>query len=179
MKIFYDLLPVILFFIIYKFYGIYAATLALIIVAVIQFVALLMLKKRVDKLQLFVVIMVVVLGGLTLLSHNPQFIQWKVSVVNWVFALVFLGSHFVGKRCLMERAFADKVNLPRSVFVKMNIMWAIYFLVVGFINLYVMYFFDLNTWVNFKLFGLLIIGLIFLVIQVIYFACHLRKQNKS
>ena len=79
----------------------------------------------------------------------------------------------------MERLLDTKVNLPRTVFIKLNLMWGVYFIAIGLINLYVMFYFSLDVWVDFKLFGMLGMSLLFLVIQAWYLFHHLKKHHKS
>ena len=149
-----DFIPVVVFFVAYKLYGIYAATVA-IIVAMAALIAYQWFRHgKVSKMLLFSGGAVVVLGGITLAVRNPIFIQWKPTIVYWVTAVAFLGSQFFGPKTLTERmlgaALEGEGSPPWSWF---NLLWVASFAALGVVNLYVAYRFDEATWVNFKLFG--------------------------
>ncbi len=177
MQLLYDLLPIIVFFVVYKFAGIYAATSAAIVVSVIQVMAYRLYKGKFEKLQLITLILIIVLGGATLLLHNPIYIKWKPSVINWLFGLVFLGSQYLTKKPLIRYMMETKVSLPNQVWARLNLSWVIFFFVLGFANLYVIYHFSTNTWVYFKLFGMLGLTLIFVIIQAFYLAKHVIEED--
>jgi len=177
MKLLTDFFPIILFFLTFKFYGIYAATTVAIIAAIVQ-VSLFWLKhRRFEPMHLITLALIVILGGATLILHNELFIKWKPTAINWAFALVFLGSHFIGERPLIQRMMAKNVSLPTLIWVRLNISWVIFFTLMGLANLYVIYHFDTNTWVNFKLFGVLGLTVVFVILQAIYLTRHLKEDN--
>lgn len=179
MQLLYDLLPIIVFFIIYKFAGIYPATAAAIIVSVAQVIAYRLMKGRFEKLQLITLILIVVLGGATLILHNPIFIKWKPSVINWLFGLVFLLSHLFTKKPLIRYMMESKIALPATIWTRLNLSWAIFFIIMGFANLYVIYHFSTNAWVYFKLFGMLGLTIIFVVLQAFYLARHIIEEDQG
>ena len=93
MQLLFDFFPVIAFFVTYKLTGDMFAATAVIIVAVIAQTAIQWFRHRkVSSMALISGALVLVFGGLTLLIHDKAFIQWKVTVVNWLFALGFLAS---------------------------------------------------------------------------------------
>lgn len=177
MKILFDFFPVLLFFICYKFFGIYSAT-AIAMVASIAQVALYRLKyQRFEKLHLISLAMILILGGATLFFHNPWFIKWKPTGLYWLSSIVFLGSLYVGKQPLIQKIMGSNVSLPPKIWVRLNIAWAIFFLFMGALNLYVAYSFDTNFWVTFKLFGGAGFTLLFVFIQAIYLTRHVPGQT--
>jgi intracellular septation protein len=177
MQLLYDLLPIFVFFIAYKIAGIYVATTAAIIVSILQVGYYRLRHGKFEKMQLTTLVMIVVLGGLTLILHKPIFIKWKVSVINWIFGLVFLGSHFIGKKPLIRYVMEKQIDLPSAVWNKLNMSWAVFFLAVGFVNLYVVYHFSTNAWVNFKLFGVLGLTFLFVILQAVYLSKHITEDN--
>lgn len=184
MKIFFDLLPVIVFFLVYKLTNIYTATLAAIIVAVLALLIVWIKKRRIDYMILVSSSIVVILGIITLILHDDIFIKWKPTVICWAFGLIFLGSQFIGKKPLIqitleavvERTNEDKIVLPGSIWSKLNMCWVIFYLFLGALNLYVVYHFSTNTWVNFKLFGMMGLMIIFVVGQSVYLAKHIANH---
>ncbi|MCP3680541.1 MAG: septation protein A [Gammaproteobacteria bacterium] len=173
MQIVFEILPIIIFFIIYKLSGIYIATAAAIVISLLQLIGYRLIKGKIDRIQLMMLGLIVVLGSATLLLHRPIFIKWKPTVVNWLFALLFLLSRFIGKKPLIKRMLGDKVTLPEVVWQRLNNSWVLFFLLVGAANLYIAYTYSTHIWVNFKLFGVLGLTLLFAVIQAIYLAKHI------
>ncbi len=173
MKFLFDLFPVILFFAAFKIpedpkEGIMLATAVAIIASILQ-VAIYWAKfRRFEKMHLFTLGIIIVLGGATLLLQDETFIKWKPTAVNWLFAAIFLGSQFIGRKNLVQRMMEASIIVPSIVWTRLNLSWVIFFTVVGIANLYVAFNFDLDTWVNFKLFGVLGLTLIFVFAQGFY-----------
>jgi len=179
MKLLTDFLPILLFFIAYKMFDIYVAT-AVAIAATFLHVAITWLKTRkVAIMQLVTLAILVVFGGLTLYLHNEQFIKWKPTVINWIFGVAFLGSQFFGEKTVVERLMSGQITLPEQIWRRLNLSWVAFFLIMGGANLYVMYNFDRDTWVNFKLFGMLGMTMVFLVIQSMFLSRHITVPEKS
>lgn len=177
MKLLFDFLPVLLFFIAYKLSDLYLATGVLIAATLAQVGWLWLRERRVEKMPLFTAALVLALGGATLILHDPVFVKWKPTVVNWLFALAFLGSLVIGKKPLLARIMGAQLELPAPVWVKLTLAWAIFFVLLGAANLYVAFSFDENTWVNFKLFGLLGLTIVFILAQAVYMGRHLKTDD--
>ena len=152
MKLLFDFFPIILFFISYyqadflienTFIGslvnpndpefitaTIVATSIAIIASFIQ-VGIHWLKKRsVEKMHIFSLVLIVVLGSLTIMLGDPDFVEWKPTVLNWLFAAVFFGSFFIGERTLIQRAMENQLELPEQVWTRLNIAWVTFFLLV-------------------------------------------------
>jgi len=165
MHFFYDLLPIILFFVAFKLYGIYAATIVA-IVAVLAQVGITMARgKKPEMMQLITLGMVIVLGGATLFFKNELFIKWKPTAVYWVLGGAFAIAAMVSKKNLVQKMLEKNLELPEKAWSTLNMSWVGFFFLMGVLNLFVVYNFDTNTWVNFKLFGTLILTLVFAGIQ--------------
>ncbi len=177
MKLLFDFLPILLFFAAYKLADIYVATAVLIVVTLAQVGWTWLRQRRVEKLPLFTAGLVLVLGSATLIFHDPIFVKWKPTVVNWLFSFAFLGSCFIGKKTLLERMISNQLELPTPIWVKLTFAWATFFFTLGVVNLYVAFTFDENTWVNFKLFGMLGLTLIFVLAQAAYMSHHLKNDD--
>ena len=174
MQMLFEFLPIIAFFVVYKLNGIYAATFAAVMISILQVTFFWLKHKRVDKIQVGMMVLIVALGAATFIFHKPIFIKWKPTVINWLFALLFFITQYVGKRPLIEMMFQGKVQLPDAIWRKLNWLWIGFFTFVGLVNIYVAYHFDTNTWVNFKLFGVLGLTVIFIIAQAFYLAKHLK-----
>lgn len=179
MKMLFDFLPIVLFFVAYKLADIYVATGVLIAATLAQVGWVWLRQRRIEKLPLITAGLVLVFGGATLALHDPVFVKWKPTVVNWLFAVAFAASRFIGRQTLLERMMGGQLELPAPVWVKLTFAWAIFFLVMGAANLYVAYSFDENTWVNFKLFGMLGLTLLFVLAQAAYMSRHLKIDGTT
>jgi intracellular septation protein len=173
MKLILDFLPIVIFFAAYQLTGdLITATAVLIPVTMIQVGLVYWLTKTVEKMALVTLALVVVLGGATILLNDGWFIMWKPTVVNWAFAMVFIGSHFVGDRPVVERILAHAIHLPAEKWRTLSYAWSAFFVISGVLNLIVAYQFSEQVWVNFKLFGLLGLTFVFLLAQGIWISKH-------
>jgi intracellular septation protein len=169
-KLLLDFFPVIVFFAVFKYHddpteGIIIATGATVIASIAQVAFTRWRYGKVEKMHLVTLAMVVVLGGLTVALRDETFIKWKPSVVNWAFGLAFLVMHFVGERNLVQRMMGGAVKLPKRIWNNLNLAWVVFFVFMGTLNLYVAYSYDTDTWVNFKLFGMLGLTIVFVIGQ--------------
>ncbi len=174
MNVFFDLFPALAFFLVYKFWGIYAATFILIIVSLLQFAYTLIRYRKIDFLQVMVVVLVLVFGSATLILRDAVFLQWKVSIASWLMAAAFLISARVGKMPLIQRMLKNSIELPALLWKNLNFFWGIYFLVIGVLNLIIAKCFSLNAWVDFKVFGIFGLTIVFVLAQGIYLQKYLK-----
>lgn len=172
----FEFLPVLLFFIAFKFYGIYVATVVGIVTTALQLVIVSFIKRRLDKKQLITLIIFVIFGSMTLYFHNPIFVKWKPTIIFWIFGVILFFSHFIGKKPLMHRMLENilegKAELSSVIWKKINLAWSVFFIFLGTLNLYIAYSFSTEIWVDFKFYG--ITGLLFLfsIFQAFYLARH-------
>lgn len=153
MKILSDFLPIVLFFLVFKVAGIYAATATAMAATVGQIGWTWWRTRHIPPMQWISLALILVFGGATLFLHNPMFIKWKPTILYWLFAIVLLGARIFLRKNLIRELLAAQMQLPESVWVRLNAVWALFFTVMGGLNLWVAYQFSEATWVNFKLFG--------------------------
>lgn len=177
MKFLYDFFPILLFFVAYKMYDIYVATGVAIAAAGVQTFAFWLKHRRFEKMHLVTFSLLLVFGGLTIFLHDPVFIKWKPTVINWLFAAVFMGSHWIGDRPLVERMMNHAIKAERPVWMRLSWLWIAFFVGIGLLNLYVAFNFSEETWVNFKLFGMLGITLAFVVGQAFYLSRYVEDHE--
>ena len=177
MKLLFDFFPIIVFFVVYKLYGIYNATAIAMIAAVLQVVYYRFKHQRYEKVHLISLGLIVVLGSATLIFRNPWFIKWKPTTLYWLSSLVFLGSAFIGEKPLIRKMMEKNIELPVAIWLKLNYAWALFFMLMGGINLYVAYTFDTDIWVNFKLFGGAGLTILFVFIQALYLNKHVSTKD--
>ncbi len=177
MQMLIDFLPVLAFFVVFKLYGMQAAVATMMIATVAVVAYGWFVKRRLEKLPLISLALVLVLGGATLALDSELFIKWKPTVVNWLFAAVFLGSQYIGRAPLVERMMSHALSLPAAVWRRVNMAWVVFFLFSGVLNLVVAYSVDTETWVDFKVFGLLGLTLVFVLAQGVYLARHAQQPS--
>jgi intracellular septation protein len=180
MKILLDFLPILVFFIVYKWTGdLILATAVLIPATLLQIAYTWITRKVIEKMQLTTLILVIILGSATVLLDDGKFIMWKPTVVNWLFGLAFLLSQFIGAKPIIQRMLEDKITLPDTIWRRLNLTWAGFFTVMGLVNLYVAFNFSEDTWVNFKLFGMLGLTLVFILLQGFYISRYIQSAGNS
>jgi len=177
MKFLFDFFPILLFFVAYKMYDIYVATGVAIAAAAVQTLLFWYKHRRFERMHLVTFGLLVVFGGLTIALHDPVFIKWKPTVINWLFAAVFIGSHWFGEKPLVERMMDHAIQAPRPVWLRLSWMWVLFFVGIGILNLYVAFNFEEATWVNFKLFGILGITFAFVIGQAFYLGRYVQEEK--
>lgn len=205
MKILLDFLPILLFFVTFKYadghkdwaaafaterlgfvvaggrVGIEEAPvlLATVVVVVATMIQVAWLKARGRKVDLMLwvsLVLVVVLGALTIWLHSDTFIKWKPTLLYWAMGLaLFVGQSFLGRN-LLRLLMGEQLTLPDAVWRRLNLAWIAFFAAMGVLNLWVAYTFSTDTWVNFKLFGSLGLMLVFTVAQGFYLSRYLHDE---
>lgn len=200
MRFLFDLLPVILFFVAYRWAGsdtatavqlladlglggigermapILLATAVAIAATVAQVSWLLALRRRVDTMLWVSLALIVVMGGLTLWLQDPDFIMWKPTLLYWTFAATLAGSAWLLRRNLIQRLMGEQLQLSPAVWARLNLAWVAFFATMGAINLYVAQRFDEATWVSFKLYGGIGLMLLFVAAQGLWLSRHLPRE---
>jgi intracellular septation protein len=204
MKILFDFLPIILFFVTFKFaenhkeqaaawatehFGFLVAggvvgtteapvllsTLVVMVATLAQVVWQLARGRKVEPMLWVSLALVVVLGGATVWFHSEVFIKWKPTLLYGAMAAGLWGARLLGKNP-MKSMLGAQLTLPDAVWQKINHAWALFFVVMGGLNLLVAYNYSTETWVNFKLFGSLGLTLIFSLAQGVYLSRHMTAQ---
>ncbi|ASK27596.1 septation protein A [Neisseria chenwenguii] len=177
MKILSDLLAVILFFATYTLTKnmIYATAVALVI-GVLQAAFTYWKHKKLDTMQWVGLVLIVVLGGATILLKDKHFIMWKPTALFWIGALVLLGSHLAGKNGL-KATMGKEVELPDAVWTKLTYAWVAFLVFMGIANIVVFQNFSESQWVSYKLFGSTGFMIVFFIGQGLYLSRHLPKED--
>ena len=178
MKFLFDLFPIILFFIVFKLYGIYEATAAAILATLAQVGWAYLKSKKIEKTLWINLGLIIVFGGATLLLRDETFIKWKPTVLYWVFSTAIICGHYVFRRNIIRMMMGKNMSLPDTIWVKVNFSWAIFFFLMGLLNILFAFNFSTDTWVNFKLFGGMGLLLAFAILQALLLAKYMEKQEE-
>ncbi|MDO9023404.1 septation protein A [Zwartia sp.] len=178
-KFLFDLFPLILFFVAYRFADIYVATAVAMAAAVIQILWIKLSGKPIETMHWVNLAVIVFFGGATLWLQNEAFIKWKPTVLYWLFGGVLLVSKYVLSRNLMQKLLGAKVSMPDNGWDKLNLSWALFFLAAGALNLFVAFsgLFTESQWVNFKVFGLMALLIVFVIAQSIWLGKHMQHDE--
>ena len=207
MKLFFDFLPIVLFFVVFKLAegrpdaaaafatehfgalvagGVVTAGIAPVLLATLVVIAatfaqigwLLLQRRKIDTMLWVSLGLVTVLGGATVWFQNETFIKWKPSVLYWVMGTAFWLSQALFGKNLLRLLMGDQLQVPAAVWRTLNLMWIAFFAFMGLLNLYVAYSFPTDVWVDFKLFGSLGLMLLFTLAQGVYLSRHVKADSK-
>ena len=175
MQLLFEFLPLILFLAGYLYKDIYFAIGILMVAMPIGLLVKYLRTRRVDKMYLWSTLFLLVFGGAALYFRNASFIYWKPTAFYWVVAVAFLLSLWIGEKPLVRRFIELTGELPTDSISKrdwgrLNVVWAVFFAVMGVLNIYVAYTFSEDVWVKFKVFGLLALTFLFLLAQGLWLA---------
>ena len=201
MKFLFDLLPVILFFATFKWAGhdpatavdlasrvlsdgvtettapVFLATIVTVAATFFQIVALKLKGRKIEPMLWISLAVVVVFGGLTLWLRNEIFIKWKPTILYWVFGSILVYGNFAGRN-FMRALMKSQIDMPDAAWRTVQNLWILFFALIGCVNLAVAYLFSTDVWVDFKLFGLTALTMIFTIGVAFYMTKHaVERQN--
>ncbi len=179
MKLLFDLFPVILFFVTFKFAGVFTATAVAIAATFVQVGWVKYRHGKVDTMLWVSLGIITLFGGATLLLHDETFIKWKPTVLYWFFSTALLLAPILFKKNPMRELLQQKMTLPDPVWGQLNLAWSLFFLVLGVVNLYVAFNYPTDTWVNFKLFGATGMMLGFVILQSMWLSKYVEEDEKG
>lgn len=177
MKLLFDLFPVFLFFVAYRFGGIYVATGVAMAATVLQIGWAWFVHRKVDPMMWFTLVVVMLFGGLTLILHNPTFIKWKPSIIYWGMAVSMAVAMFGFGKNAIRSMLGSQIDLPAKVWRSLNLSWMAFFTLMGAVNIFVAYQFSEETWVNFKMFGGIGLMVFFVLVQSIFLSRHMEQEK--
>ena len=170
-----ELAPLAVFAITYYLRDIYVATGALMVAMLLLLVTDYMMTRKIPTMHLVSAVLVVVLGSVTILLHDQRFIQWKPTILFWAFGVAFLLSQWLGKQPLAERLMRgalEGVVMSVKDWRRLNLVWVVFYLLMGALNLLVARNASERMWVNFKVFGITGLTLIFVMAQAAWISRH-------
>ncbi|HXL66171.1 MAG TPA: septation protein A [Xanthobacteraceae bacterium] len=163
-KIALDLGPLVLFFFANSRFGIFTATATFMVAVLAALAASYVLTRRLPIMPVVTAIIVLVFGGLTLILHNDTFIKVKPTIIYALFGAVLLGGLLFGKT-LLGVVFDSLFHLTEEGWRKLTVRWALFFFVLAVLNEIVWRNTSTNVWVDFKVFGVMPLTLVFGALQ--------------
>ena len=202
MKFLFDIFPVILFFAAFKgaeyfpdgalslassFMGdgvtattapVFIATVTAILATILQVGWLKLKGAKVEPMLWISLAVIVVFGGLTLWLKNEMFIKWKPTILYWIFGGILVYGNFAGRNFIRMLLSKAEIEMPGHAWGTLQNMWIGFFAAMGVVNLLVAYLCSTDTWVNFKLFGLMGLTLVFTIGIGVFMTKHaVTRQN--
>jgi intracellular septation protein len=171
-----DYFPLILFFVAFKWQGIFVATAVAIVASVIQIAWFRYQRGKVAPVHWLSLVIIGVFGGATLVLQDENFIKWKPTVLYWLFGAILLGGRVFFGRNLISGLLSE-LKLPEAVWTRVTWSWVAFFAVMGVLNWYVAFHYPTDTWVNFKVWGSMILVVIFVIAQGLMLARHMPEQS--
>ena len=179
MKQLLDFIPLILFFITYKLGGVREAAIVLVVATILQIVILKWKYGIVEKQQKIMASAVVFFGLLTAYFNEIRYLQWKVTIINGLFAIVLLVAQFQFKTPLIKKLLGKELQLPEKAWNTLNFGWAIFFIICMLVNIYISHNMSEEAWVDFKSFGIIGMTVIATIISGVYFYRYLPKDGSN
>lgn len=179
MKLLIDFFPIILFFLAFKLWGIYAATAVAIAATLAQIAYLRWRSGKVEPMQWVSLVIIVVFGGATLFLQDESFIKFKPSALYWLMGAVLVFGQLVLGKNFIQILMGKQLELPARAWRTLNWSWSAFFLLMGALNLWVAQNFDTETWVNFKMFGGIGLMLVFIFAQAIYMSRFMQEKKET
>jgi intracellular septation protein len=177
MQLFIEYFPLLVFFIINSIAGIYWATGSLIVAAFIQLFYYKFKKEKIPTKQWIIFGLIVVFGGLTIYLQNDAFLKWKVTIINAFFAGALLVSNTFFKKNIIKEFLSESLSLPENIWSRLNFSWAMFFLFCSGLNYYIAFNYPLDTWVNFKVFGLTGLMFLFSITSILFLYKYLSVED--
>jgi intracellular septation protein len=180
MDFFIDMVPALPFLLVaFRVIDIFLATKLAMGLAVVQLIVSRLRYGKIKRMHLFTFAAIIIFGGITLVLHDEIFIKIKPTVLNWGFALAFLIAPLFLKKNLLKLVLADKLKMPEFAWNRLNLMWVVYFFLIGAANLYIALTMSLEVWSSFRFFGMYGALLVFMVIQGIYMYRHMEPEPEA
>jgi intracellular septation protein len=178
MKILIDFFPILLFFGAYKLYDIYIGTGVLMAATIAQVALIYAIDKRLQTMHKITLVLVLGFGALTLGLHDERFIKWKPTVLYAGMALGLAYAVWIARKNFLKILLGGQLELPDSVWYRLNMAWVLYSAFMAAINAYVAHYYSTEDWVNFKLWGYAF-PLVFIIGQGIFIAPHMKAVSEN
>lgn len=175
-KLLIELGPLVAFFIANWKAGIFWGTGIFMVATAIALSVSWALTRKIAMVPLVSAIFVALFGALTLWLHSDLFIKVKVTLINALFGAVLLGGVAMG-RSYIKLIMGEAVRLTEEAWRTLSIRWGVFFFAMAGLNEIVWRSVSTDAWVNFKVFGLLPITLVFALANAPYMTKHMIEDE--
>ncbi len=165
LKILLDIGPLAVFFLAYKLADVYAATIGIMLATILSLGVTYWIEKKISPMPLISGVIIAIFGALTIMFHNDSFIKMKPTMVNIIFGSILLGGLYF-KKPLLKFALGSALNLSDKGWQVLSLRWGIFFLFLAGLNEFIWRNFPTDFWVNFKVFGMLTLTMVFSLLQL-------------
>ena len=176
MRFLADYFPLVLFFVAFKWQGIWVATAVAIAASVVQ-IAWFHLRGTVSAIHWLSLAIIVVFGGATLVLRDETFIKWKPTVLYLSFGAILAAGKLIWQRDLLAIVMKD-IALPAPIWTRLTWSWVAFFGAMAFANWYIAFHFSTETWVDFKVWGGIGLFLLFALAQGVFVARHVTEPSR-
>ncbi len=163
--------PLAVFFLAYMAFDLLMATAALMGATLVSLAVWLLVEKRVPMMPLVTAVVVGVFGGLTLWLNDETFIKMKPTIVQALFSVILLGGLLFNKP-LLKPLFAAAWSLDQAGWRKLTLRFGIFFAAMAILNEIVWRTQTTDFWVSFKVFGVMLLTVVFAASQAFLLRDH-------
>jgi intracellular septation protein len=164
-KLFFEVIPLVVFFLINSYYGIYKATLYFMIASIITIPIAWYIDRKIPWMPIVTGAFILFFGGLTLFFHDENFIKFKPTIINITFAAILLiGLKY--NKLFLKMAMSRAFELQNKTWKKLTLRWSVFFIFLAIVNELIWRTQSTDFWVSFKVFGILPLTLVFAIFQL-------------
>ncbi len=181
-KFLYDYLPLIVFFICYKFSNtpnpLITATIFMVATTIIALIISYIMTRTIPTVALFSAAILAFFGGLTVFLQDDLFIKIKPTIINLIFAAILLYGFFT-KKPLLSYLLGEQIKMNNEAWITLSLRWAGLFIALALLNEIIWRNYSTDFWVQFKVFGMMPISLLFTILQVPFMMKEIKKFEES
>ncbi|MBR3482039.1 MAG: septation protein A [Neisseriaceae bacterium] len=178
MKLLLNILALLLFFGAYFLtHDIFIATILAVVAGIIQASITFLMKGKMDIMQSVSLALIIIFGGLTVVLQNDWFIKFKPTALFWLVSLSMLFGSLT-KKNILRAIMGKEIKLPDHIWNEMMWVWTVFFALLGASNLWVAWNFSTDTWVTYKVFGVMGLMGLFFIAQAVYMQGVLNDMEK-
>lgn len=181
-----DYLPLIIFFIAYKvpksflinyhLEPLIFATICLVFTAIISLIISYILIKKISQIALFSTIILTIFGSLTAIFNDEIFIKIKPTIINLIFAIILIVS-YLKKKPILAILFESQIQMSKQSWLTLSLRFGCYFIFLAILNEIIWRNFTTDFWVDFKVFGMMTLSIIFMILQFPFLVRNIQKDN--
>lgn len=181
-KFLYDYLPIIVFFVCYKFIKaknpIVFATISMLVVTLFGILVSYILTRKIPKVATFSGVVLAIFCGLSIYFNDEIFIKIKPTIINMIFAIIlFYGCY--AKKPFLSYLIGDQIKISQTAWLILSKRWGLFFIFLAVLNEFIWRNFSNDFWVQFKVFGMMTSSILFSVSQVPFILNEAKKINEK